>query len=76
MISSKECFIHQNKIVIKALMDRGYTKENATQTWLLSKSRKTIQDDMGLDYWSGARCFGELEMELANDPDWMTGSLE
>ncbi len=71
------CFINQASIVIRALMDGfGYSRSEAIEIWVKSKTRKEIQEHYKFEHISGARCYDELMMELNHDPYWMHGAFD
>lgn len=68
-----ENFEGQSETLINLLIKHNnMNEETARTTWYGSKTYREILK-RELTYISATRAYGELMMELNNNPDWMTG---
>lgn len=61
---------YQSELIIKKLMKKGMTREQAFDIWYKSKTR-AILEKQRMFWVAGTRCYVELEYELTNNPKWM-----
>lgn len=61
---------YQSELIIKKLMKKGMTREQAFDIWYKSKT-KSILEKQRMFWVAGTRCYVELEYELTGNPKWM-----
>ena len=70
----------QDKYVTAMIVsDTNMKLSEAIKIWYNSKTRKFIQDNQqyrSIRAATPARCYFELKLELAHDPNWMTEEFE
>lgn len=63
---------NQSRTVIENLIkNNNMTLSDATRAWHNSRTKQALVEK-GLSFVSGMRCYWELQLELRNDPRWMS----
>lgn len=61
---------YQSELIIKNLMKKGMTREQAFDTWYKAKT-KSVLEKQRMFWVAGTRCYVELEYELEGNSKWM-----